>query len=78
MAVLLSCAASLPGRFGEITGEVHDPSGSVVAGSDVKLVSKATGAERTTVKWRRPVQLSCITAGRYGHASKQGFQTTTN
>ena len=36
MAVLLSLAASLPGQtFGEIAGEVRDPSGSVIAGSGV-------------------------------------------
>src|SRR4029077_2094224 len=50
LAILLSSALTLSGQtFGEIAGEVRDPSGSVVAGSDLKLVSKATGAERTTV-----------------------------
>jgi hypothetical protein len=80
LAVLLSLAASLPGQtFGEITGEVHDPSGSVVAGSDVKLVSKATGAERTTVTNGAGLySFPALQPGVYDvTASKQGFQTTT-
>ena len=50
IGTILVLTGSLLGQtFGEITGEVRDPSGSVIAGADVKVVSKATGAERTTV-----------------------------
>jgi len=48
LVLLLGLVASLPGQTsGEIAGEVRDPSGSVIAGADVKAVNKATGAERT-------------------------------
>jgi Carboxypeptidase regulatory-like domain len=80
MAVLLSLAASLPAQtFGEITGEVHDPSGSVIAGSDVKLVSKATGAERTTVTNGAGLySFPALQPGVYDvTATKSGFQSMT-
>src|ERR1700680_5101923 len=80
MAVLLSLAASLPGQtFGEIAGEVRDPSGSVVAGSDVKVVSKATGAERTTVTNNSGLySFPALLPGVYDvTATKSGFQSMT-
>ena len=65
--------------FGEIAGEVRDPSGSVIAGSDVKVVSKGTGAERTTVT--NSVGLYTFPALQPGlydvTAGKTGFQAMT-
>ena len=65
--------------FGEITGEVRDPSGSVIAGSDVKLVNKATGAERTTVTNGAGLySFPALLPGVYDvTASKSGFQSIT-
>ncbi len=80
MAVLLSLAASLPGQtFGEITGEVRDPSGSIIAGADVKVVSKATGAERTTVTNNAGLySFPALQPGLYDvTATRQGFQSVT-
>src|SRR5579872_3078273 len=80
IAVLLSLAASLPGQtFGEISGEVRDPSGSVIAGSDVKVVSKATGAERTTVTNNSGFySFPALQPGVYDlTAAKTGFQSMT-
>src|SRR2546422_188593 len=46
--VLLVAAASMPGQtFGEITGEIRDPSGGVVADAAVTITNRATGAART-------------------------------
>lgn len=47
---LLAWAASLPGQtLGEIDGEVHDPTGSIVAGAEVIATSDATGAARSVL-----------------------------
>jgi hypothetical protein len=51
-AVLLAFASAslLPGQtLGEITGEVHDPSGSVVVGAEVTSTNDATGAVRSVL-----------------------------
>ena len=47
----LILAAGLPlaaQTLGEITGEVQDPSGAVVAGASVKATNSSTGAARVT------------------------------
>ena len=51
LALLLASAASLPGQtFGEMTGEVRDPSAGMVAGAVVTVTNQATGAVRTVSK----------------------------
>src|SRR5438477_10575505 len=78
MAVLLTLAASLQGQtFGEIAGEVRDPSGSIIVGSDVKVVSKATGAERTTITNSAGLySFPALQPGVYDvTATKPGFQS---
>jgi hypothetical protein len=50
LALLLALAAPLLGQTpGDITGEVHDPSGSVIVGSEVTVTNNATDAARTQV-----------------------------
>lgn len=80
IAVLLTLTASLPAQtFGEITGDVRDPSGSIIVGADVKVASKATGAVRTTVSNSAGLySFPALLPGVYDvSASKEGFQTTT-
>jgi hypothetical protein len=80
LVMLLSLAASLPGQtVGQIAGEVRDRSGSIIVGSDVKVVSKATGAERTTVTNNAGLySFPALLPGVYDvTATKPGFQSVT-
>src|SRR6266576_4177777 len=77
-ALLLSLAASLPGQTsGEIAGDVRDPSGSVMAGADVKATNKGTGVERATVTNDAGLyNFPNLQPGVYDvTVSKSGFQT---
>ena len=77
-ALLFSLAVSLPGQTsGEIAGEVRDPSGSVIAGADVKATNKGTGAERATVTNDSGLyNFPNLQPGVYDvTVSKSGFQT---
>src|SRR4051794_8018231 len=49
--ILALCAGSLmaQGGSGQLTGQVTDSTGAVVAGVEVKLTNSATGEVRTTV-----------------------------
>src|SRR5215471_4798386 len=50
LALLFTITAFSRGQtLGEITGEVHDPTGSVMVGAQVAVVNNATGAVRTAV-----------------------------
>src|SRR5262249_41668492 len=78
LAMLLSLAAWLPGQTsGEIAGEVRDPSGSVIAGADVKATNKGTGAMRATVTNDAGLyNFPALQPGVYDiTVSKSGFQT---
>lgn len=78
LAILVYFAAMLPAQTsGEIAGEVRDPSGSVIAGADVKAVNKGTGAERaTTTNEAGLYNFPNLQPGIYDvTASKSGFQT---
>jgi len=78
LAMLLTLAVSLPGQTsGEIAGEVRDPSGSVIAGADVKAVNKGTGAERATVTNDAGLyNFSVLQPGVYDvTVTKSGFQS---
>ncbi len=76
--MLLTLAVSLPGQTsGEIAGSVRDPSGSVVAGADVKATNKGTGAERATVTNDAGLyNFPALQPGVYDvTVTKSGFQT---
>ncbi len=49
MVFLLSAGALSAQTFGEITGEVHDPAGAIVANVNVTATNSATNAVRNTV-----------------------------
>jgi hypothetical protein len=49
LGCLITTAAWAQGIFGTLTGVVTDPSGSVVANSNVKLTDAGSGSERATV-----------------------------
>ena len=50
LLLALASAALVPGQtLGEITGEVRDPSGSVVVGAEVTVTNNATAAARSVV-----------------------------
>src|SRR5438132_726169 len=79
-ALLIGLAASLPAQtLGEITGEVRDPSGSVVAGAEIKATNKGTGALRVAVT--NDVGLYSFPALQPGfydvNVTKPGFQSMT-
>ncbi len=69
----LVCAQTL----GEITGEVRDPSGSVIAGADLQVTNKATGAVRRAVTNDAGLySFPSLQPGTYDvSATKQGFQS---
>jgi hypothetical protein len=78
--VCLSLAtAAFSQTFGEITGEVRDPSGAVVAGASITLTNVGTNAIRTTQS--NDVGLYAFPAvppGQYSiKAEKSGFKTYT-
>src|SRR6185436_6185524 len=80
LGVLLGLAALLPGQTsGEIAGEVRDPSGSVIAGADVKVVNKGTAAERTASTNESGLyNFPNLLPGVYDvTVTKSGFQTMT-
>ena len=81
LLALLVCAATILSAqtSGEIAGEVRDPSGSVIAGADVKAVNKGTGAERaTTTNDAGLYNFPNLQPGAYEvTVSKSGFQTMT-
>ncbi len=74
----LGLSASLTAQtFGEITGEVHDPSGSVIAGADVRLTNTATAAQRVGASNDSGIyNFPALPPGHYDvTVSKLGFQS---
>src|SRR2546421_6627036 len=49
LALCLSARVASAQTFGQITGEVKDPSGAIVPGASVTATNSATNALRTTV-----------------------------
>jgi len=65
--------------FGEITGVVTDPSGSAVAGANVTVTNKATGASRSVVSNEAGIySLPSLLPGAYDlRIEKQGFRAAS-
>jgi hypothetical protein len=79
LCLLLAGGAALGQTFGEITGEVRDPSGAVVAGAAITLTNVATNASRVTESNDVGVYaFPAVPPGQYTiKAEKQGFKTYT-
>ncbi len=62
---------------GSLSGTVHDPSGAVIRGSQVKLVNTATAASRETVTNTVGIyRFAALEPGRYEvHFAGEGFET---
>ncbi len=77
---LFASAACLLGQtFGEITGQVRDPSGAVVVGATVTVTSIATSATRAALTNEAGIfSFSSLHPGIYDlQVAMQGFQTVT-
>jgi len=76
MALTLPCGAQ---TFGEITGVVTDPSGSAIAGANVTVTNKATGASRSAVSNEAGIySLPSLLPGAYDlRIEKQGFRAAS-
>jgi hypothetical protein len=79
IVLLLGGGALFAQTFGEISGEVRDPSGAVVAGANVTLTNQATNATRSTISNEvGHYAFPAIPPGRYTlKAEKTGFKTYT-
>jgi len=79
---LLACLALAPAAaqtFGEITGEVRDPTGAVITGASVTLTNVGTNATRSTESNNVGLYaFPAVPPGQYTvKAEKQGFKTYT-
>jgi hypothetical protein len=74
-APALLCAQT----FGEITGEVRDPSGGIIVSADIQVTNKATGAvRRGQTNEAGLYSFPALQPGTYDvTATKQGFQSMT-
>ncbi len=79
ICLLLGAGSVFAQTFGEITGEVRDPTGAVVAGAAIALTNIGTNAARTTESNDVGVYaFPAIPPGQYNiKAEKQGFKTYT-
>ncbi|MGH9673137.1 MAG: carboxypeptidase regulatory-like domain-containing protein [Bryobacteraceae bacterium] len=75
---LVLCAVTVTAQtFGEISGEVRDPSGAIIGGANVTLTNTGTNAARTTVSNEAGIYaFPAVPPGNYTlKAEKTGFKT---